>query len=306
MTGWAGATSTPLWAVLLGAGFGAGLWALAVWVHPPRPTLGQLLARTLDAPAVPDDIGSPGGRLARLVAPLVAVQRRAGLPGARVAVDLRVTGMPVAEHLARKVLLALAGFVAPTVAQLLLAVAGVPFGIELPLIGGVVLAVAGFLWPDLRARGRAAEMRADFRHALSAYLDLVWITLAGGAGVDSALTGSVTIGQGWAFDRLAGALSAAHLTRVTAWTALRRLGEEIGVDELAELAGSVSLAGTEGARVRASLAARAGSLRAHQITDAEARAQSATERMSLPVMLLFLGFLTFITYPAIGQILNGL
>jgi len=297
---------TTLWALLLGAGFGAGLWALAVWAHPPRPTLGQLLARTLDGPAVAEDIGSPGGRFARLVGPLVALQRRAGMPGTRVAADLRVTGTPVAEHLARKALLALAGFVTPTIVQLLLAVVGVPFGVELPLIGGVVLAALGFAWPDLRARGRAAEMRADFRHALSAYLDLVWITLAGGAGVDSALTGSVTIGQGWAFDRLAGALSTAHLTRVTAWTALRRLGEEIGVDELAELAGSVSLAGTEGARVRASLAARAGSLRAHQITDAEARAQSATERMSLPVMLLFLGFLTFITYPAIGQILNGL
>uniref|UniRef100_UPI002624C7E4 type II secretion system F family protein n=1 Tax=uncultured Pseudonocardia sp. TaxID=211455 RepID=UPI002624C7E4 len=142
--------------------------------------------------------------------------------------------------------------------------------------------------------------------ALSAYLDLVWITLAGGAGVDSALAGAVQIGQGWAFDRLAGALSTAQLTRVNAWTALRRLGEEIAVDELAELAGSVSLAGTEGARVRASLAARAGSLRAHQLTDAEAAAQSATERMSLPVMLLFLGFLVFITYPAIGQILAGL
>jgi tight adherence protein C len=318
MTGWespAGSTATlgstllgptTFWAVLLGAGFGAALWALAVWAHPPRPTLGQLLARTLEAPAVPEDIGSPGGRFAHLLGPLVAVQRRAGLPGPRVAADLRVTGTPVAEHLARKALLALAGFVTPTITQLLLAAVGVPFGVELPLIGGVVLAAVGFLWPDLRARGRAAEMRADFRHALSAYLDLVWITLAGGAGVDSALTGSVTIGQGWAFDRLAGALSTAHLTRTTAWTALRRLGEEIGVDELAELAGSVSLAGTEGARVRASLAARAGSLRAHQLTDAEARAQSATERMSLPVMLLFLGFLTFITYPAIGQILNGL
>ncbi|MDN5751210.1 MAG: secretion system protein, partial [Pseudonocardia sp.] len=274
--------------------------------RPPHPTLGQMLARTLDAPAPPEDIGSPRGRSARLVAPLVAVQRRAGRPGHRVVADLRVTGTPVAEHLARKALLALAGFVAPTIAQLLLAVAGLPFGIGLPLLGGVVLAVVGFVWPDLRARGRAAEMRAEFRHALSAYLDLVWITLAGGAGVDSALTGSVTIGQGWALDRLAGALSTAHLTRVSAWTALRGLGEEIGVDELAELAGSVSLAGTVGAGVRASLAARAGSLRAHQITDAEAAAQSATERMSLPVMLLFLGFLTFITYPAISQILDGL
>jgi hypothetical protein len=75
---------------------------------------------------------------------------------------------------------------------------------------------------------------------------------------------------------------------------------------LSELAASVSLAGTEGAKVRASLAAKAAALRTHQITDAEADAQAATERMSLPVMALFLGFLVFIGFPALTQVLNGL
>ncbi len=100
-------------------------------------------------------------------------------------------------------------------------------------------------------------------------------------------------------------------TKDWTWTLSRRCPEcnlsagEIDVAELAELAASVSLAGTEGARVRASLAARASSLRVHQLTNAEALEQSATERMSLPVMALFLGFLIFIAYPALGQILNG-
>jgi tight adherence protein C len=70
------------------------------------------------------------------------------------------------------------------------------------------------------------------------------------------------------------------------------------------LAASVSLAGTEGAKVRTSLAAKAGALRTHQITDAEGNATA--ERMSLPVMLLFLGFLAFIAYPALTQVLSGL
>ena len=52
------------------------------------------------------------------------------------------------------------------------------------------------------------------------------------------------------------------------------------------LAASVSLAGTEGAKVRQSLAAKAAALRTHQLTDAEGSAQAATERMSLPVVLL--------------------
>ncbi len=202
--------------------------------------------------------------------------------------------------------MAIAGLLAPVLLQLLLTVADLSLGIEFPLVAGLVLAVTGFVLPDLQARSDAAKLRSGFRHALSAYLDLVWITLAGGAGVDSALNDSVAIGRGWAFEQIRRALDTARLTRTTPWATLRQLGEELDVTELAELAASVSLAGTEGAKVRASLAAKAGALRTHQITDAEGDATAATERMSLPVMLLFLGFLAFIAYPALTQVLAGL
>ena len=76
--------------------------------------------------------------------------------------------------------------------------------------------------------------------------------------------------------------------------------------ELCELAASVGLAGTEGARVRESLVAKASSLRAHELSEAESAAQSASERMSLPVVLLFVGFLVFLGYPAVDRILTGI
>jgi tight adherence protein C len=74
----------------------------------------------------------------------------------------------------------------------------------------------------------------------------------------------------------------------------------------AVLAASVSLAGTEGAKVRASLAAKAASLRTHELAEAETADQAATERMSLPVVLLFAGFLVFLGYPAVEKVLTGL
>jgi len=78
------------------------------------------------------------------------------------------------------------------------------------------------------------------------------------------------------------------------------------VAELTELAASLTLAGTEGAKVRASLAAKATSLRNRQLADAETTAQAATERMSLPLVLLFAGFLLLIGYPAVVHVLTGI
>jgi len=294
-------------ALVLGAGLGVGLWALAVWLFPPRPALGAVLARTTTPPAPTPILATEDtGWAARLGRPFIAPLRSLGLPGERLSGDLAVIGRPVATHLAEKATLALTGLLAPVLLQLLLAVVDLSLGIEFPIVAALVLAVAGFVLPDLQARSDAAKLRTGFRHALSAYLDLVWITLAGGAGVDSALSDSVAIGRGWAFEQIRRALDTARLTRSTPWATLRQLGEELDVTELAELAASVSLAGTEGAKVRTSLAAKAGALRTHQITDAEGAATAATERMSLPVMLLFLGFLAFIAYPALTQVLAGL
>lgn len=301
------AVTSVLIALVLGAGFGVGVWALAVWLFPPRPALGEVLARATTPPAPTPILATDDtGWAAKLGRPFIAPLRALGLPGPRLARDLAVIGRPVATHLSEKATLAIGGLLVPVLAQLLLALAGLSLGVEFPLVAALVLAAAGFVLPDLQARSDAAKLRTGFRHALSAYLDLVWITLAGGAGVDSALNDSVAIGRGWAFEQIRRALDTARLTRTTPWATLRQLGEELDVTELSELAASVSLAGTEGAKVRTSLAAKAGALRTHQLTDAESDAQAATERMSLPVMALFLGFLAFIAYPALTQVLNGL
>ena len=177
---------------------------------------------------------------------------------------------------------------------------------QMPALGALALGAAGFMLPALAARGEASRQRAGFRHALAAYLDLIVISLAGGAGIEAALTYSAAAGEGWAFTRLRATLESAQLTRRPPWQTLGQLGTELGITELAELAASVTLAGTEGARVRASLAAKATGLRTRQLADAEAAAQAATEKMSLPLALLFAGFLALIGYPAVVHVLTGL
>jgi tight adherence protein C len=296
--------------VLLGAGFGGGVWALAIWAFPPRQPLGSMLEHLQQPPSphtVPTSAtGQEAGWAARLGRPAAPVLRRLGMPDLRRSRDLVIVGRDADSYLAEKATLTLVGLLTPPVAVTVLAILGTPPSLPVPAALTLGCAALGFLLPDLRLRADAARRREDFRHALSAYLDLVVISLSGGAGIDGALTDSVTVGNGWAFTQIRHTLQAAQLTRTTPWVALGRLGTEIDSRELSELAASLSLAGTEGARIRTSLTARAQSLRTHLLTDADASARAATERMGLAWGLLFLGFLIFIGYPAVEQILNGL
>lgn len=290
-------------AICFGAGTGIGLWILLVWATPPRPALRPRIAHSTTAP---EPKPTEGAWATVVVRPLLPGLRALGLPGARIERDLAMTGRGSDTHLATKVLLAMAGLVIPVLGQALLALGGLSPGFETPLVAAVTLAALGFLAPDIRVRSRAKRLRAQFRTALSAFLDLVGIALAGGAGVETALAHAASIGHGPAFTRLQRAITAAQATRTTLWHTLGQLGDELDITELSELAASLSLAGTEGARVRASLASKAHSLRTHQLTAAETEAQSATERMAAPVAVLFLAFLGFIAYPSVLQVLNDL
>jgi len=163
------------------------------------------------------------------------------------------------------------------------------------LIGGLV----GFVSPSVLLRSRAKARRRSFVHAFSAYLDLVNVLLAGGAGIETALIAAAEAGDGWAFNTLRGSLLRARLARRSPWSELRALGMRWGMNEVVEVAGSMNLSGDHGARIRSSLAARADSMRARQVAEIEALAQSATERMGLPMMLLFVGFMVLLGYPAL-------
>jgi tight adherence protein C len=170
----------------------------------------------------------------------------------------------------------------------------------------VALAPANFFLPAIELRARAARRRRSFRHALSSFLDLVSVALAGGKGVEGALTDAAATGDGWPFRELRAALSDARLRGEAPWDGLARLGADLDVPELGELAASAALAGAEGARVKASVAAKAKALRIRVLADVETAAQSASERMSLPIVLLLVGFVLFLGFPAVTQVLQGL
>ncbi|WP_034261730.1 type II secretion system F family protein [Actinospica robiniae] len=289
--------------LLLGAGVGAGLTLIVYGLRPPKPSLAADMA-SQRAVAGPARIltQADGGWAARFGSPLARLLEGTSLPGVKVTRDLAVLERSVAAHLAEKCAGALAGLLVPSVFTLVLTVAGIRLPWIAALWFALVCAGAAFLVPDYDVKAKAQTRRVEVRHALSAFLDLTVVTLSGGAGVESALTQAADTGEGWAMTQIRRAITAAETLRVPAAETLGQLGEELDVPALGELSASLTLAGTEGARVRASLAAKAASLRAHALSEADAASQSATERLSLPTMLMVLGFLCFLGYPAMAHI----
>ena len=166
-------------------------------------------------------------------------------------------------------------------------------------------AAIGFFLPDSQMRAKANSRRQDFLHAFSSYLDLVNVLLAGGAGTETALIAAAEAGDGWSFAEIRSALTRARSSRRSPWVELSNLGAAYNIAEISEVAGSVQLAGEHGARIRLSLSARADSLRNRHMGEIEAEAQSATERMGIPMVLLFVAFIALIGYPAVNLVLES-
>lgn len=206
---------------------------------------------------------------------------------------------------AERLLATVVGLAVPAMMFVVTSLAGTPLPLGTCFAASLALSVIGFQWPVWQLRDRARAMRRDFRASLSAYLDLVSILLAGGAGIETALVAAARVGDGPSFASVARCLDVARTSRRSPWDVLAEHGERIGVEELPQLASTVRLGGEQGARMTASLLAKAQSMRDKQLAEVEARANSATERMGLPMVLLFVAFLVLLGYPAMRMISAG-
>src|SRR5262249_61192188 len=89
----------------------------------------------------------------------------------------------------------------------------------------------------------------------------VLIALPVGSGVAPALDEAARVWSAPVYAELRYALAEARRARVPPWDVLAALGRRIALPELRQLAASIGQAGTEGAKVRASLRSPAVSLR---------------------------------------------
>jgi Flp pilus assembly protein TadB len=225
------------------------------------------------------------------------------LPGVRVPYrDLALLGIPLARYVGERVGFAFVGWVVPPALSLL---AGFGWGVTIGVAVGVapLVAVASSFMPDYTIARAAKRGREDFVLGMSAFADLVALQVASGTGTTQAVESAAELGDSWVFTRLGEELRRAEFTQTPPWDALRRVGDELDLPMLTDVADTLRLSVEKSVTVASSLRARAHALRNELLNEEHERANAASERMSAPVAGLVLTFMLLLVTPALLELL---
>lgn len=213
--------------------------------------------------------------------------------------ELTLLRIPVTRFYAEKVTFACLGLIIPPFLGVVFTLLGLRLPFVIPAAAALGLAVVMFFIPNYNAISGAREARAEFRRALTAYIDLVATERHNGSASRQAMESAAEIGNSWVFTRLAEELRRSHWSGVPPWDALRSLADELGLPELADFTNIMRLSGHEGTAVYTTLRARSASLRTAMLNDELAAANAIGERMSIPGSLLGVVFMALLLAPAI-------
>ncbi|AWZ10690.1 type II secretion system protein [Streptomyces sp. ICC1] len=296
--------------VVVGAVLGLGIYALVRALMPSRRGAVATVARidemrargaaysTLPRSTTAEDPGRLDSFRARVGLRIADFYRQQGWEQRSLRADLAVLERSWESFLATKILLAAAGLIFGPFLFVIVATIGFGSGPVVPLWLALACAALFFFLPDLEVRRDAADKRRDLRRVIGAYLDLVAMNLAGGRGLPEALMAAAEVSDGWALRRIRNTLHDARITGTSHWQALGTLGEELGVEELKDLAGALALVAEDGAKVRESLASRAETMRHREMAEIEGSAGEKSQSMLVAQLLLCAGFLVFLIFPA--------
>ncbi|MCP5042507.1 MAG: hypothetical protein GY944_15890, partial [bacterium] len=204
--------------IALGLVLGLGLLLTLTGLFPVRLPLAAAIARPGQPRSGRDSTADTYSLWTRLIGAPVAATSIGTSVEDRLSTDIRICNSDSATLISKIALAGLVGLTwAPAVSGLML-VGGVNVSWEFPAWASIALGITGCAVPVAALKAEAARRRRAFRHALSCYLDLVAVRLAGGAGVDGALSQSASAGSGWVFAELRFALDEARLMGEPPWT----------------------------------------------------------------------------------------
>ena len=293
------------YAACAGALTGLGVWVVVSGLRPRPEPLTVALARfepRARPPAAADGEMSWDRRLGALAIRHVTPLGRAA---ERARADLRVVGRRAEDYAGETAVYVLFGFMLGPWLGAVVWIGGATFPAS--LAGGLSLVAMGFgaVLPWITLRDRARARRASFLHALIAYCHVTAMTLAAGRGVEQAMSTAASSGEGWAFTELRAGLHAGHARGDSPWASLRRLGADLDIPDLSQLASTIAMAGEDGAAVRETISTKARTISNRISADAEQATQRATTQMGLPAVAIAAGFLVFLMYPALSALLSA-
>jgi Flp pilus assembly protein TadB len=303
--------------MLAGGLVGLGLYLFVRALLRPRPGVATVVARidagsrsmqthTLSEFDTSFAEMSARGRsvMTALADRLEVVAARRGWEMRRHRADLTILNRSVGAMLATKIASGLILLLAAPLVWGALRLGGLEVGPSVPLALGLLLALGGFFLPDLSLRSEADKRRREFRRTVGIFLDLVAMNLAGGRGLPEALLAASSVSDHWSVVRIRQTLANARLFGTTPWEALGRLGKDIGLEELESLSGALLLAADDGAKIRASLTARATTMRRKELSEAEGDEGERSQSMLVAQMLLVVSFLVYLAYPALMALMS--
>ena len=222
-----------------------------------------------------------------------------------VSADLAVLDKTTDEYAATRLTLVAFLAVMPVLFALLTGAAGM---LSWSPIAVIVIAVVGAGFGLVMSRAvlssQAAQRRRSFAVELSQFLDVVALQVAGSAGIDDALRRGAAGATSPGIRQIRRALDRARMRNESPWDCLEGLADRIRVPELDELVSTVRLGDDRGARIKQTLMAKADSLRATQTAEELASSEKASERMGVPVVAMFFGFLLLTIAPLLSQLGN--
>lgn len=287
-------------AVLTGSALGFGFWLILRGFFAPRPTLDDRVRSYGESSVLGAREENVSGAVEQFSLWLLKAVKGDSL--ADVIADVELTDASLAKHALEKLQAAFGVGVLTASAAFFLGFASSATAL---LFVFVMSAIAGYFVPDFELKKKAAERRAEFTVALTAFVTLASVSISGGGGLQTALRDAVSVGDSWPFRLLSQSLASSSLKNQSPWTGFDELGRRLNLAPLIEFAGALGLAGSGGAPVTETLAARAEAGRAKEFTDAKTEAEKKTASLGVPLGVMLLGLVGFMGYPALIGIIGG-
>ena len=219
--------------------------------------------------------------------------------------DLAVLGWSAKQWYRRRVIFAVVGVLIGVVIALFFRLfVAFPLILAVPVLGLLVGAIATIVADSDRGTKADAE-RDEVRLALTHFLEITSIMLAGGAGAETALEEAVVRGSGRGFRLFAREIARAKEDpTMSAFSAMRDLGERLGIRELVEFGNVMILSSENAATVRQALNDKASMIIFREQERRKTDALSRNVLMSLPVVGMAGGFILWLVYAALAGLAN--